>query len=142
MKPNITGKSVLANCFILAAEKWGVVHVKAGGGTALPLEIIWLSKLKMSCVCHMWLVEQRSLPLPLQIQPKSVQPRFLFPVDSLSTGIAPAAGLGLVPPISELISFFLCVSSSRSLKVLERQMPCFLFTDTPKLEMRIFPVWM
>lgn len=98
--------------------------------TALPLKSFEYQSWKCHVCAICGLLSAAVFPCPLQTQPMSVQPVSLPFWLPLSACIA-AAGLCLVPLISKLITFFLC-QQGRVNKVLERQMPHFLFTNKPQ----------
>lgn len=115
--------TVLANCYFVVAEKWWLLYLKGWWQDSLASwNHLDTNVENAMCVPYVGCCALQSSLAPTdstKISPIQVSlPRWL----PLSVGIAAAAaGLGLVLLISELISFFLCVSSSGSLKVLERE---------------------
>lgn len=92
----VSTKSVFANSYFVVTEKCWLVSLKGWWQDSLASEIIRIPKLKMPCVCHMWVVERCSFLLSLQ-DPYSDQPISLPAWVPLFTYIAAAAGLCLVP---------------------------------------------
>lgn len=100
----VSTKSVFANSYFVVAEKCWLLSLKGWWQDSLASEIIWISKLKMPCVCHMWVVERCSFLLSLQ-DPYYTNP-FLFYLDSLCSHILLLLqAYVLFPLVTELITF-------------------------------------